>query len=68
MTLRGGIGVSYLNRVFDRTTNPRNEFFSAPLSFIGVVNVAFNYRVEETFVVQLAASYNHISNGGSRAA
>ena len=66
LTLRGGIGVSYLNRVFDRTTNPRNQFFSAPLSFIGVVNVAFNYRVEETLVIQLAASYNHISNGGSR--
>ncbi len=66
LTLRGGIGVSYLNRVFDRTTNPRNQFFSAPLSFIGLVNVSFNYLVEETFVIQIAASYNHISNGGTR--
>ena len=66
LTLRGGIGVSYLNRVFDQTTNPRNQFFSTPLSFIGVVNVAFNYLVGEAFVIQLAASYNHISNGGRR--
>lgn len=66
LTLRGGIGVSYLTRVFDSATNPRNQFFSAPLSFIGLASLAFNYLVQETFVLRLAASYNHISNGGSR--
>jgi hypothetical protein len=66
LSLRGGIGVSYLSKVYNEDTNPRNQFFSAPLSFIGLINVGFNYRVEDTWVLQLAASYNHISNGGSR--
>ena len=66
LTLRGGIGVSYLSRVYDSSTNPRNLFFSAPLSFIGSVNVTLNHLVHKTFVLQLSASYNHISNGGVR--
>ena len=66
LTLRGGIGVSYLNRVYDSATNPRNLFFSAPLSFIGSVNVTLNRLVHQTLVLQLSASYNHISNGGFR--
>ncbi|MEM1135176.1 MAG: acyloxyacyl hydrolase [Bacteroidota bacterium] len=66
MTLRGGMGVTFLDQVYDVTDNPRNTFYSSPISFLLVANIGVNYRLKEDLHLQLAANYNHISNGGMR--
>ncbi|MEM9829817.1 MAG: acyloxyacyl hydrolase [Bacteroidota bacterium] len=66
LTLRGEAGVSYLTRVFDEATNPRNTFFSSPLSFLLSTSLTLNYRLTDNYVFRLSANYNHISNGGMR--
>ncbi|MEO0331671.1 MAG: acyloxyacyl hydrolase, partial [Bacteroidota bacterium] len=66
LTLRGEAGVSYLTRVYDQATNPRNTFFSSPLSFLILANFTLNYRFQDNYIFRLSANYNHISNGGMR--
>jgi len=66
LTLRGGVGVSYLTKIYDEVTNPDNLFFGSHLSFIGLASLAINYRFREDVVLRLAANYNHISNAGMR--
>lgn len=63
-TIRAGIGVSYLTKVFDEETNPENLFFSSPISFIVLTNFTINYKVAPQWVVNLSGQYSHISNGG----
>lgn len=63
-TFRTGIGLTYLNQVFDEKTNPQNTFYSSPISFIVLLNLAANYRIDQQWSLNLTAHYNHISNGG----
>lgn len=63
-TFRTGIGLTYLNQVYDEETNPQNTFYSSPISFIVLLNLAANYRINQQWSVNLTAHYNHISNGG----
>lgn len=64
--LRFGFGLTWLDQVYDPETNPTNLFFSAPLSFLLLVNANLRYRLDERWSLQLSANYNHISNGGTR--
>lgn len=64
--LRFGFGVAYLDQVYDPETNPTNLFFSAPISFLLLVNANLRYRLNDRWALQLNANYNHISNGGTR--
>ncbi len=66
LTIRGGVGVSYLTKVYNEVTNPDNLFFGSSLSFIGLASLTLNYRFQEDVVFRLAANYNHISNAGMR--
>ncbi|MBX2841451.1 MAG: acyloxyacyl hydrolase [Flammeovirgaceae bacterium] len=66
MTLRGGMGITYLDKVYDENSNPNNLFYSAPLSFILLANVGFNYKIAPSFTAKVGVNYNHISNGGAR--
>jgi hypothetical protein len=63
-TVRFGIGVSYLDHVYDPVTNPLNKFFSSPVSFFTMLSAGLNYRINDRFNVRLTGSFNHISNGG----
>lgn len=65
-TLRAGIGVTYLDQVYDEATNPVNTFYSSPISFIVLLNLGINYKLSPEWEVNLTAHYNHISNGGIR--
>lgn len=66
MSLRGGIGFTYLTRVYDEVSNPENVFYSSPLSFILQFQLSANYRMNEYLRFKLTGNYNHISNGGAR--
>jgi len=63
-SIRFGIGPSYMTKVFDEETNPNNLFFSAPLSFLAMVNVGINYRATDRLNFRISGNYLHISNGG----
>lgn len=64
ITFRSGAGITYLDQVYDEDTNPENTFYSSPISFIVLLNMALNYRLTEQLNLNLTAHYNHISNGG----
>ncbi|MBC6366080.1 lipid A 3-O-deacylase [Algoriphagus sp. AK58] len=66
ISLASGIGVSYLTKVYDPLENPRNTFFSAPISFLLFVTPKFTFDFSRNWAVQTSFSYNHISNGGQR--
>ncbi|TDK48148.1 acyloxyacyl hydrolase [Algoriphagus formosus] len=61
-----GIGASYLTQVYDPIENPRNTFFSAPLSFLLYVRPVLSYSIGSDFDLTASFFYNHISNGGQR--
>ncbi|GAB4396128.1 MAG: hypothetical protein OHK0053_09350 [Microscillaceae bacterium] len=63
-SFRMGAGLTYLNQVYDAETNPRNQFYSTPLSFILTANLMLNYRLSPALGLRLGGFYNHISNGG----
>jgi hypothetical protein len=63
-SLASGIGFSYLTRVYDPTDNPRNTFFSAPISFLIFVAPKLTYDFAPDWAIQTSFTYNHISNGG----
>lgn len=65
-SLSSGIGVSYLTRVFDPIDNPRNTFFSAPISFLLFISPKLTYDFSLHWALQSSFTYNHISNGGQR--
>ena len=50
-----GIGASYLTQVYDPIENPRNTFFSAPLSFLLYVRPVLSYSIGSDF--DLTASF-----------
>jgi len=66
-TIRGGAGFSYLNRVYDKETNPLNIFYSTHLSFLLMLNANLYYTITPHVRVSLTGQYNHISNGGIKA-
>ena len=62
-TLRGGMGITYLDKVYDEITNPENLFYSSPISFILILQLKLNYTINTNYKVFLSANYNHVSNG-----
>ncbi|MCK5705858.1 MAG: acyloxyacyl hydrolase [Cyclobacteriaceae bacterium] len=62
-TLRAGMGVTYLDKVYDEITNPENLFYSSPISFILILQLKVNYTIDPNYKVYLSGNYNHISNG-----
>lgn len=63
-SLLTGIGLSYLNRIYEENSNPDNLFFSAPISFLLFVTPRFEYALTDNISLTASLSYNHISNGG----
>ena len=63
MSLRTGLGATYLDQVYDPVNNPDNLFYSSPLSFILQLQLKLNYEINKRNIIYLLASYNHISNG-----
>jgi hypothetical protein len=65
-SFRLGFGLSYLNQVYHPVTNPRNVFYSTPLSFIMIADLNLRYVLNEKFNLLATGSYPHISNGGAK--
>ena len=65
-SLRGSIGATYLDKIFDEEANPDNLLFSTRLSFYLALSLNLNYQISDQYSVNLSANYNHISNGGQK--
>lgn len=63
-SFRFGIGPSFMDNPYDEISNPENTFFSSHISFLVLLNASLNYRLTDLTNLRLAASFNHISNGG----
>ena len=63
-SIRFGLGPAFVTKIYDENRNPDNLFFSSHYSFIALLNFSANFRCTESLSVRMAASYNHISNGG----
>ena len=64
ISIRAGTGFSYLNNPYNKTENPNNQSYSTHIGFPLLLNFTFNYRINPKLYLNLAANYNHISNGG----
>jgi len=65
-SLRGSVGLTYLNKTFNEQTNPENLLFSTNLSFYIALSLHLNYHISDTYAINLSGNYNHISNGGQK--
>jgi hypothetical protein len=61
---RGAAGISYVSRVYDKSSNPENLFFSSHISGFLQLHLSFRYDVSKHLQISSGLSYNHISNGG----
>jgi hypothetical protein len=66
VSIRFSTGVAYLDKIYHPIDNPENLFFSARISYLLSLNLAFNYRLTQRFNLRLSGNYNHISNGGNK--
>lgn len=66
ISLRAGMGVAYVTRVYHPDLNPRNLFFSTPWNGLLMLQLSTRYRLAPQWTLRLSASYHHISNGGKR--
>lgn len=64
LSLRWGMGLSYISQPFDSVTNPLNQAYSTRIAFPLAVNLGMYYRLNSRLTLRAAANYNHISNGG----
>lgn len=64
MSLRMGVGPSYISKLYDEETNPENLFFSTHLSYIIHLDLMLNFRLTDHWNGKIFGKYNHISNGG----
>jgi hypothetical protein len=62
--IRFGIGPNYLTQVYDSISNPANTFFSSRISFMVLLKMGLNYRINDRLSLETYANYNHCSNGG----
>ncbi|GAA4396635.1 hypothetical protein GCM10023187_04960 [Nibrella viscosa] len=66
LSVRTTAGLTYLTRVYHPETNPRNIYFSMPLS--ALIGASLNGRIRLSDHTQLlvTGTYYHISNAGTR--
>ena len=63
-SIRGGTGISYHTKYYDKLENPSNLFFSTRFAFPLFIGARFKYRIADHTYITLSGCYNHISNGG----
>lgn len=66
ISMRAGMGLTYLDKVYNKATNPDNLFFSSKLSGLLLLNLSYNFFIRDYLQMNVSFNYNHISNGGSK--
>jgi len=65
-SLRAGMGLTYLDRVYDEASNPSNLFYSSKISGLLLLNLSYNFIINDYYQLNFALNYNHISNAGAK--
>jgi hypothetical protein len=65
-SLRVGMGLTYLDKVYDAVSNPENLFFSSKFNGILLINLSYNYLIKERYQLNASINYTHISNAGAK--
>ena len=66
LSARMGVGLTYLDHIYDETDNPLNLFFSTHFAFITHIDLNAYYKLNKQISLMAYAKYNHISNGGTK--
>ncbi|MFW5753319.1 MAG: acyloxyacyl hydrolase [Marinilabiliaceae bacterium] len=64
ISLKSGLGVSYLSNPYDEDTNPQNVTYSTRFSFPLMIGLSYTQSLDEKWSLQLSGMFQHISNGG----
>jgi len=65
-SVRMGVGLTYIDHIYDEIDNPENLFFSTHFAFITHIDLNAYYKLNEQLSLMAYAKYNHISNGGTK--
>jgi outer membrane protein W len=65
-SFRAGAGIAYANRPYNEISNPDNLSYSTRFSVALQVAATLNLWITEKIMMNVSASYNHISNGGMK--
>jgi hypothetical protein len=66
VTLRGGAGFAYNNKIYDKENNINNITVSKPVSYLLIFNPNIYFSLNERIQLSAGVQISHISNGGSR--
>lgn len=64
LSLKAGLGVSFLDNPYDEENNPENIVYSTSIAFPLMAGLSVDYPVSDDWSFQLSAMFQHISNGG----
>lgn len=62
--LKGSAGLAYLTNPFDSVKNPGNQSYSAHLSMHIALGLGISFQLNDHWLINGSANYQHISNGG----
>lgn len=65
VSIKSGLGVTYLDSPHDAMTNPDNIVYSTSIAFPLVAGISLGYSLSEKWWLRMAANFQHISNGGT---
>lgn len=64
--IRGTGGLTYNSKPYHSIKNPTNQSYSLPVNFSVQLAALLDFRITDYLSMDLALSFNHISNGGIR--
>ena len=64
VSLKAGLGVSYLSNPYHEVTNPLNVTYSTSFSFPLMAGLSATRAINEDWAFRFSGIYQHISNGG----
>jgi hypothetical protein len=66
ITLRGGAGFAYNNKIYDQENNTNNIMVSKHVSYLLIFNPNIYFSLSKRIQLSAGAQLSHISNGGAR--
>jgi hypothetical protein len=64
ISLKAGLGISYLDHPYDEASNPYNLTYSTHLAFPLMIGLSLNCPLNDRWSVLFSGMFQHISNGG----
>ena len=58
----GGVGVGWVDKPFDKASNPTNEAIGTHLNIYAQAHINFEYRINNSWLFSAEAGFHHMSN------